>query len=523
MGRGRVVMGLLFSPRGGSAYVLRYLSPALVRADWTVSLAVGSLGQPGEQTHGPTFFAGLDVHVLDYTDAVRLFEAGGEAVAAPRPMHPSYEDRVGVPDVVFASVSPELAGHLSEAWEAPLRAAGADQADVFHLHHLTPQLDMVRRCWPHVPVVVHLHGTELKLIEAVRERVALAGKLGETLMTMPKEVGHLGDCGHRLDAAELEMLHATRWDAWRYGEFWAARLKHQAQSADHLITVSPQNREAALAILEMAPQDITIISNGVDIERFGPRPRGPGFRRATFRRALVQDPRGWTESGPPGTLSYTESDLDRLLGEHDDAIVLLFVGRFLGFKRVPALIRAFARARDRFTRTASLVIWGGHPGEWEGEHPVTVAQEVGTDGIYFAGWRGHEDLPEGLAACDAIVVPSVDDPFPQVPLEAMAVGLPVLACASGGLLSMVNLDVAHPTGWLVPPEDADALRDALVVMVNNPAEMARRGANALAHARAELSWDGLVPRFESVYAQAIEHHRQHNGPPPAAEHGGATR
>ena len=47
MGQGRVVMGLLFYPRGGSAYVVRYLSPALARAGWTVSLTVGSLGVPG--------------------------------------------------------------------------------------------------------------------------------------------------------------------------------------------------------------------------------------------------------------------------------------------------------------------------------------------------------------------------------------------------------------------------------------------------------------------------------------------
>src|SRR6476619_2352718 len=98
----QVIMGLLFYPRGGSAYVVRYLSPALVRAGWSVSLAVGSLGARGDGTNAATFFAGLDVHALDSTDAVREFERGGNAIAAPQPMHPSYEDRAGVPDVVFA-------------------------------------------------------------------------------------------------------------------------------------------------------------------------------------------------------------------------------------------------------------------------------------------------------------------------------------------------------------------------------------------------------------------------------------
>ncbi len=506
--RRRIVMGLLFYPRGGSAYVVRYLSPALERAGWSVSLAVGSLGQPGEETHAPTFFEGLDVNFLDSTQAVSFFAEGGDAIAAPQPMHPSYEDRVGVPDAVLSSVSPDLAGHLSAVWDAPLRAAGADRADVFHLHHLTPQLDSAHRNWPQVPLVVHLHGTELKLIEAIAERVALAATVGETLATMPTAAAKAAESPHELGAAQLEMLRTTRWEFWRYGEFWSERLKQQARLADHIITVSPQNKDAAVSVLGIEPDLVTAIPNGVDLRRFRSRHRTPGSRRASFRRALVDDPRGWTESGPPGTLAYTESDLDRLLGVDDDATVLLYVGRFLSFKRVPALIRSFARSRSQFARPGSLVIWGGHPGEWEGEHPVTVAEEVGADDIYFTGWRGHDDLPEALAACDALVVPSVDDPYPQVPLEAMAVGLPVVACRSGGLLSMVNLDPDHPTGWFVPPDDPDALTDVLTAVVNNPAEVALRGANAHAHALAELSWDALVPRFETVYDQATEHHRQ---------------
>ena len=158
-------MGLLFYPRGGSAFVVRYLSPALTQTGWSVSLASGSLGAPGDETNAATFFAGIDVHGLDFTAARDAFGAGGDAIAALPPMHPSYEDRAGVPDVVLASIPPELADHLSNAWLAPLRAAGADHANVFHLHHLTPQLDAVQEQWPHVPLVVHLHGTELKMIE----------------------------------------------------------------------------------------------------------------------------------------------------------------------------------------------------------------------------------------------------------------------------------------------------------------------------------------------------------------------
>src|SRR5260370_13889712 len=164
MVKGRVVMGLLFFPSGGSAYVARYLSASLLEAGWAVSLVCGSLDLPGAETHAATFFAGAEVHDVDYTDARDVFRAGGNAIAAPLPMQPSYEDRVDTPDVVLSSVAPELAGHLSSVWEVPFAAAGTEGANVLHLHHLTPQHDAVARCWPSVPVRGRVRWTKLTLI-----------------------------------------------------------------------------------------------------------------------------------------------------------------------------------------------------------------------------------------------------------------------------------------------------------------------------------------------------------------------
>ncbi|HEV3364643.1 MAG TPA: glycosyltransferase family 4 protein [Acidimicrobiia bacterium] len=502
MVKGHVVMGLLFFPRGGSAQVARYVSTALVRADWSVELVTGSLGVAGEETHAPTFFAGTPVQHLDYADAVEVFAAGGSAIAAPVPMHPSYEDRLNAPDVLFAAVPPELAGHLSSVWEAPFRTAGADGAHVFHLHHLTPQHDALRRCWPRGAVVTHLHGTEIKFLEGVNERAALARSVGTTLADMPEwRRANPGGCA-KLGGPESELLRTTRWEQWRHGEAWHARLLAQAQAADHLVVVSPTDRSTAVELLRVDADRVSDVPNGVDVTRFCPRRMSRQERRAHFRRWLVEDPQGWDETATPGTVAYREPDLDQLLGPEGDAIVLIFVGRFTSAKRVPLLVRAFARAWPCFNRSASLLIWGGHPGEWEGEHPVTVARGIGAHGVYFAGWRGHDDLPQALAACDALVMPSVDDSYSQAALEAMAVGLPVIATDSGGFPYMVNLDPARPTGWLVSPDDERALSEMLVDVVNGPQEISRRGDAALAHARAHLSWASRVDGFEEAYARA---------------------
>lgn len=512
MGSGRVVMGLLFFPRGGSAQVTRYLAAALRRSGRDVALVSGSLGPPGASTHAATFFGDLAVHPLDYTAAVDEHRAGRSALQAPVPMHPSYEDRVGVPDPVLAAVDPSLLGHLAAVWEAPFVAAGADAASVLHLHHLTPQLDMAVPRWPSAPVVAHLHGTELNFLDDVEAAMAVAAGLGRTLATMPGDAAS----GPSLDTTGLDttgltsqqqaQLRTTRWSQWRHGEFWRDHLRRQAAVADHLVVVSPPDRATAVRLLGVDEAKVTAVPNGVDIDRFRSRQLDADERRACFRHWLVEDPQGWEEGGMPGSVAYREADLDRLLGHDGSGTVLIYVGRFTAAKRVPLLVRAFARARARSAAPLSLVIWGGHPDEWEGDHPVTVAREVGEDGLFFAGWRGHRDLPDGLAACDALVMPSVNDSFAQTALEAMAVGRPVLATRSGGFPAMINLDPDHPTGWLVPPDDLDALADVMVEIADSPDERVRRSRAALAHARDHLSWDGRVETMEHVYELARRHH-----------------
>ena len=109
------------------------------------------------------FYRGIDVRPVDFTAALNA----ADPLRADPPMHPSYEDRPGAPDRVFASVDDETYEHLVSAWMAALRDAGAERADVLHLHHLTPLNEAARRLAPHVPVLGHIHGTELLMLEAI--------------------------------------------------------------------------------------------------------------------------------------------------------------------------------------------------------------------------------------------------------------------------------------------------------------------------------------------------------------------
>ena len=250
---------------------------------------------------------------------------------------------------------------------------------------------------------------------------------------------------------------------------------------------------------------IEVIPNGVDTALFDRSALTCDQRLDLLRRWLVDDPQGWDETGRPGSIRYPLEALDAFTGPSGEPLpLLLYVGRYLDFKRVPLLVRAYARARPRFETAAPLLVWGGSPGEWEGEHPYTVARELAADGVFFSGWRGHDELPLALSCADVFVGPSVDEPFGLVFLEAMSCGLPVVTTCTGGPLSFVNRVAGKPNGWLVEPNDVDALAEALVEAVNDGAVRKQRAGHAKQQIRDHYSWRTLAGRFDSLYTDVLD-------------------
>ena len=509
-------MGLLFYPRGGSAQVIRYLAAALAREGWETRLVCGSLGEPGDRRHAESFFAGIEVSAMDYGPAVEAWGRGRDPVAEPAPMHPSYEDRPDVPDRIFTSVAPELLGHQAAAWERLLAAAADPPPDLLHLHHLTPIHEAAANVLPGIPLVTHLHGTELKMIDRVERLTRIARALGADLGGMADlaEAGGLPPAGdsrlRALDDGDRALLVATRWAAFRHGSYWAEEMRRWAARSDRLIVISPNDRDQAGRLLGVDPGRVDWVPNGVDLERFERSDPTADERLARWRTWLVHEPLGWREGGEPGSVRYAEADLEPFVdpASGEPSPVLLFVGRFTEVKRIPLLVRAYASARRRFDRPAPLVIWGGFPGEWEGQHPHTVVEREGIEDVFFIGWRGHRDLGAGLACSDVMVMPSIDESFGQVFVEAMACGVPVIAARAGGPPSFINTEPGRPNGWLVEPDDAVELADALVEAVNDHAARAERARNGYRSTRREYSWDTLARRVAGgVYEKAIDSRR----------------
>lgn len=426
-------------------------------------MVAGSLGGPDEPGNAAAFFGpGIDLVAVPYDDAVR---APDPLLASP-PMHPSYEDRPGAPDRVIAGLDDRVARHLTDEWVRILGAPGVlEGVELAHLHHLTPIHEALAQLRPELPIVTHLHGTELLMLEEAGRGVS-----------RPHE------------------------------EAWRRRMRRWAQGSARVIVSSEPSRIDAERLLDVDPLRTTVVPNGVDLTLFTGPPAAPAERATLFREWLCEAPRGWSPERPrPGGVRYSPREIAPLADPAN--VVLLYVGRFTAVKRAALLVRAHARARRELGRPLPLIFAGGAPGEWEGEHPAqAAARSPWGHEVFLAGWRSHAELARLLACVNVMAVPSVAERFGQVYVEAMAMSVPVIACRVAAPPTYIDDEPSSPDrcGWLVPPDDEEALARALVAAASDPVERAIRGANGRRRARERFSWDQVAAAVADVYAAALE-------------------
>lgn len=173
----------------------------------------------------------------------------------------------------------------------------------------------------------------------------------------------------------------------------------------------------------------------------------------------------------------------------------LLVSKLRPEKNPLALVRAAAALRDRGALVGRVAIVG------DGMQEASVRREIAARGLErdvrwfpFGGASGPY-----LAAAALLVVPSRWESLPYGPLEAMALGLPVLATAVGGLPELVRDGI---TGRLVPPADESALAGALAELLGDTAARERMGAAARELVEQRFRLELMVERTERLYERS---------------------
>jgi len=103
------------------------------------------------------------------------------------------------------------------------------------------------------------------------------------------------------------------------------------------------------------------------------------------------------------------------------------------------------------------------------------------------------------------VMPSLEEGFPIAALDAMASGLPVVASSVGGVPELIE---DGKTGWLVPPQDAEALADRLRLLLSNPDLRLSMGSAGHVRVRDHFGIAQMTARFAELYDELLNETRK---------------
>jgi len=212
----------------------------------------------------------------------------------------------------------------------------------------------------------------------------------------------------------------------------------------------------------MVGRSVERVPKGVDVERF--RPDGRSQRDALGLR---------------------------------DCRVVIAVARLVPLKNLAMLIDAVSRLHLRVANVHLLIVGDGP--EADALHRRAVAQGV-ADRVTFAGNVPHADTPAWFRSADVFALSSHFDNSPNAVLEAMAVGLPIVATDVGGVREFV---ADGSGGTLVPGDDPEAMAAALERNLTDAAAARAAGAWNRDRATREFSWRRSAQRLIDVYHRVI--------------------
>jgi glycosyltransferase involved in cell wall biosynthesis len=268
-------------------------------------------------------------------------------------------------------------------------------------------------------------------------------------------------------------LYATPDDRWQKRAVVYSLERVAATCSNVELVQNPEDVET-LARLGVPRRKLRYLGNGVDLVRFDPA-------RVDARRAR---------------------EVRAELGVGPDDVVCGAVGRLVWEKGYRELFEAARRLRVRVPNLRIAVIGPLETEKRDGLTSVDVESAEALGNVRFLGYR--DDVDECYAAMDIHVLASHREGFPRSPMEAAAMGVPVIATNIRGSRQAVD---PGTTGLLVPPRDARALADAIEDLARRPQVRAAMGAAARAKAQREFDQQRVIDITLETYERVLEARR----------------
>ncbi|MDJ1496017.1 glycosyltransferase family 1 protein [Cytophagaceae bacterium DM2B3-1] len=243
--------------------------------------------------------------------------------------------------------------------------------------------------------------------------------------------------------------------------------------ADHIIAECPQDRNDLLNYYSAYPELITVIPCGFSIQDFYP---------VEQRKAR------------------------QILQLKEDEIIFLQLGRMVPRKGVDNVIRALNKVNQCHQSVRLLIVGGDYASPNMDLCPEIsrlkqIAEEEGVSlQVTFTGRKSRDMLKHYYSAADVFISTPWYEPFGITPLEAMACGTPVIGSQVGG----IKYSVADgETGFLVPPNDPDALAEKMSQLICDPELLQQMKKNAIERVNTLFTWAKVAEEVSDLYNKVI--------------------
>ena len=245
-----------------------------------------------------------------------------------------------------------------------------------------------------------------------------------------------------------------------------------SQSVESIIVNSSYMKQEVTRLFNAKSEDIFVIPNGVDVEKF----------------------------------NFYSCDMDfRRLYATDNEKIVFFVGRLVNEKGVHVLLDAVPKVLSR-CYNAKFIIAGKGP---ELDNLKRRAQDMNiSNKVLLPGYLSEEELMKFYKCVDIAVFPSLYEPFGIVALEAMVANVPVIVSDAGGLNEIIN---HKENGWKFRTGNSEMLAECILDIIFNNDLANNIALNAYNNIKKSYIWEGIAEKVKRAYIYAIDKkNKQHS-------------